>query len=254
MIAVLAAEPDPSWFYSSLAQSSAAVVGFVGAFLIFRIQDYMASWTRMASEIEALQRRWSLAESQVRSREWSQELSQEQARLIRVMTMGTLQDDKKFVDALERQQDDAWRDLRPLLDRRRTDEFPRELAISAALLGALFLAGTLAPLLFLSAPSNGLQVVWLVLVGATVAVIAGAMLYRAKQEFDRFKKVPLYGRVGGEYDHQLAQEEGLEEREHEERARLERARLERARLAEERVKRQEEEAGSARDERDDPAN
>lgn len=51
-VSVLAVDPDPSWFYSSLAQSSAAVVGFVGAFLIFRIQDYMASWARMTSEIE----------------------------------------------------------------------------------------------------------------------------------------------------------------------------------------------------------
>ena len=244
---VAAATSDPSWFYSSLAQSSAAVVGFVGAFLIFRIQDYMAAWARMASELQTLQGRWSVAATQVRSQEnaWLRAVRSGEVE-------GTQQDHKQFVDsALERQEDEAWRDLRPLLDRRRTEEFPRELVMSAALLGALFLVGTLAPLMFLSSPSNLAQVLWVVLVGAAVAVVAGAMLYRAKQEYDRFKNQLLFSSVLGEYEVALLQEEAWEEQDRWERE--ERARLVQERLEQEAEVQREDEAEEARRDADPPA-
>lgn len=213
-VSALAVDPDPSWFYSSLAQSSAAVVGFVGAFLIFRIQDYMASWARMTSEIETLQRRWSAA--------------------------------------TDHQEQEGWRDLRPLLDRRRVDAFPKELGWSAGLLGALFLVGTLAPLMFLSAPANGIQFVWVTVVGGAVTIVAVAMLWRSWQEYKRFKNVPLYRMVEGYYEHQLLQEEDWEEQDRQEREERE-ERSERERLSEEAEVHQGEEAEDSQREEDTPA-
>lgn len=222
-VSVLAVEPDPSWFYSSLAQSSAAVVGFVGAFLIFRIQDYMASWARMTSQIETLQPRWSTAYSQLQRSVDSWRRAVQSGGVT-----ATRQERRQFVSAaMERQEEEAWRDLRPLLDRRRVDAFPKELVWSAALLGGLFIVGTLAPLMFLSAPANGIQLLWVAGVGGAVAIVAGAMLWRAWQEYKRFKTVPLYRMVDGYYETELLQEENWEEQDRQEREEPERRKRER---------------------------
>jgi hypothetical protein len=50
---------DPSWFYSSIAQSTAALVGFVGGFYIFRLQTYLSEWAAATRSLEALQQRWA---------------------------------------------------------------------------------------------------------------------------------------------------------------------------------------------------
>lgn len=44
---------DPSWFYSSLSQVTAAIVGFVGGFLILRLQQLMRDWRSLEIELRS---------------------------------------------------------------------------------------------------------------------------------------------------------------------------------------------------------
>jgi hypothetical protein len=45
-------ETDPAWFYSSLAQASAAIVGLVGAVLGGRILDHVALMRGQQKEVD----------------------------------------------------------------------------------------------------------------------------------------------------------------------------------------------------------
>lgn len=242
-MSVLAAEPDPSWFYSSLAQSSAAVVGFVGAFLIFRIQDYMNNWANDTLNLDAVQRRWS----SMKLESDHQEAKYDDA--IRNRYGGPLPNRADWVDArLSRDLEEAWRSLRPIMDRQRAAAFPTELVVIAGLIGTLFVVGTLAPLLFLGAPNNIEQCLWIVIVGGMVALTGAVMLVRAKAEFDRFKEYEVYGLVSNAYDDRIEWEAMIEERAAEERRQAdldEQRRLaieEDQRLEEEREEREREEA------------
>jgi hypothetical protein len=42
---------DPGWFYSSLAQVTAAIVGFLGGFVILRLLDFTKEWRETADAI-----------------------------------------------------------------------------------------------------------------------------------------------------------------------------------------------------------
>lgn len=209
-----AAAPDPSWFYSSLAQSTAAIVGFVGAFLIFRIQDYTASWTRKRAELETLQRRWIpaqiIAEQQERVWDEAMEAQPETPRA-------------SIVDPrLESQRDATWRDLRPLLDDQIQAAFPTELVVITSLLGLLFVVGTLLPLLFLAAPANSDQAIWAAVVGLLLALTAVYMLRRSHSVYLRFKQATVLPIVANEYEMQQLNEEAWEQQaqEYKERQRL----------------------------------
>jgi hypothetical protein len=43
---IAAGTSDPSWFFSSLAQSTASIVGFVGALLIFECRETSETMSR----------------------------------------------------------------------------------------------------------------------------------------------------------------------------------------------------------------
>lgn len=199
---------DPSWFYSSLAQSAAAVVGFVGAFLIFRVQDYMTNWAHDLADLEALQRRWVPAHVDVETQEkdWYRALDADPGR-------DEPSRDQFVRFSLERERDELWRNLRLILDRRRLATFPRELVQMAALIGLLLLVGTLGPLLALGAPSNVMQVGWLAAVAVLIVATASAMILRARTEFRRLKEYRLFPLVDSEYEEQLIWEDEANERE-----------------------------------------
>ena len=50
---------SPEWFYSGLAQVTASLVGFLGAFLLFRLSSYIGEWRTSANELHHLQRAWA---------------------------------------------------------------------------------------------------------------------------------------------------------------------------------------------------
>jgi hypothetical protein len=230
-------ESDPSWFFSSLAQSTAAVVGFVGAFLIFRIQDSTTAWARKCADLETLQRRWIPAHIVVDGQEdeWYTELGAEPHA-----------PRDSFVDrAVERDRDEARRELRPLLDEKHSAQFPTELPIITALLGVLFIAGTMAPLLFLGAPENEQQALWVVLVSGLLACSAVFMVRRAHGGFTDFKNATVLPVVVGEWEQQLLNEEGWRRQAEEYQREREQLRREESRRvdeeAEERVEQEREE-------------
>jgi hypothetical protein len=44
--------PDPNWFYSSLAQSAAAIIGVIAAVVIARLQQQMAALRTLRRDLD----------------------------------------------------------------------------------------------------------------------------------------------------------------------------------------------------------
>ena len=205
--------PDPSWFYSSVAQATAALVGFAGAFMLLRLQENTTRWRTAADQLFELQREWIGADvivSQQEGEYWK-----------RVEKMGAERTHpREFVDpVLERQRDDAWRRLRPLLDRRDQDQFPRELSYLLLVLGLLFMVGCVVPLMLLGAPSTTAQTSVLTPIVVLLLVTGVLMIMLAKRSFTSWKTATVFPRTAGEHEQQLLNEEGYEQRAAEEKAR-----------------------------------
>ena len=47
---------QPQWFYSSLARVTAAIVGFVGGFLLVRLLEVMRDWSGLVDRLRKLGR------------------------------------------------------------------------------------------------------------------------------------------------------------------------------------------------------
>lgn len=201
--------PDPSWFYSSVAQATAALVGFAGAFLLLRLQDYTSRWRARADEIMTLQREWSSADLEV---SWQEE------EYLRAGNTEFAPRAATVDEALERRRDDVWRLLRPLLDERSAATFPWELGALLAVLGLLLVVGCFVPLAELDAPSNQDQ--WRILVPIAVLVSAAGllMLLQARNAFNAFKTVQIFKRTDYEHTQQLDNEDAYEQRMAEEKA------------------------------------
>ncbi|HEX8004313.1 MAG TPA: hypothetical protein VF519_16625 [Mycobacteriales bacterium] len=170
---------SPEWFYSSLAQVTASLVGFLGAFLLVRLSSYIADWRDAASALDRLQRSWSIAH-----------------------TSGLH----------ERAYEALW-ELRVLDDRRQAERFPREIPAVFALVGLVFGVGVVLPLLALGAPSNAAQAAYLGPVALLVVAGAAIMLLAARRAFREWRTVALWDvvhrRLDEERDNEAAYEEWL---------------------------------------------
>ncbi|HVE95050.1 MAG TPA: hypothetical protein VNB24_09030 [Acidimicrobiales bacterium] len=196
---------DPEWFYSSTAQATAALVGFAGAFLLLRLQDYMAHWRSRARELASAQSAWASADLIVEAQErtWRKAAKGRQTRPPR----------EQYVSrADERVCDEAWRRLRPLLDEQDSDKFPMELWVATALVGLLYTLGCVVPLLLLGSPNNSQQLLVVGLVSALVVVFGLFMLCRARVAFREWLKTPLYDRTELRFELQRIDEAEFEKR------------------------------------------
>lgn len=194
---------DPSWFYSSLAQSAATIVGLGGAFYIFRLQTFVSEWTTAAEQLPVQQRRWSEARFRVR---------QEESRFGEPRTVDDHFEDGVSPDSAQEERE-RWSDLREHLELRETAAFPGELLSLAALLGAVLLAGCFIPLVMLGGDGN-LQQVGIVSPFAALSVLTGVVMYRrASSAFTRWQTIEMWSTTLASLEEARLQDEASEAQE-----------------------------------------
>lgn len=175
---------DPAWFYSSLAQATAALVGFVGGFYIYRLQGYISDWTTAARELTSQQVRWLAAHRDVR-----------REQTVHAADAG---DGLRSRTEAERIEDNLWADLRRHLDAQDSTVFPAELGWLGLGLAALFVVGCVIPLMWLGEPSNIEQFGFVLPVTLLVVAIGAYMHHRARSDFVAWKAVPRRPEVEAE--------------------------------------------------------
>jgi hypothetical protein len=187
---VISPAPDSSWFYSSLSQVTAAIVGFFGGFFILRLLGYMSEWDDLRRRIDSLETGW-----------FPRNVATEGGRL-----------DPDVEDQVEIEEDRLWMDLVRALDERNRANMHPEMIWGGVLLAVLLGIGTVWPLIALGAPSNRQQ--WSFLVPWALALLGfgGVMYWRARLVLGDLKAFPLSQRTEREYDQYLLNREADEAR------------------------------------------
>ena len=170
---------DPAWFYSSLSQVTAAVVGFMGGFVFLRLQDVMAMWRDLAFRQTARELDWLAAKRSIRKRKES----------------------STAVPAeLETAERRAWVELWVTLKEREGIEMPRSLGLLGLLLTLLLGLGAVAPLLLLGAPGNGQQAALIVPWSLLVVVFVWVNYWRTRIIFKWLKSLTVTPSAQKEYE------------------------------------------------------
>lgn len=179
---------EPAWFYSSLAQVSAAIVAFLGGFLLLRLQDYERSWQDILVRLNVNQARWTQDQN--------------------------LQPDASF----------SWNELVRAVEEQKQAAVPRHIFLSGACLAVLFLVGSVAPLYALGEPSLGARSWFLLPVAGLVLAFVLIAYLRSRDTLARLKAFELWPRVDGAYiDWEMQNEAWKSQKEWEEAERRKRA-------------------------------
>ncbi len=152
------------WFYSTLAEVSATIVGFLGAFLVIRLHAAMDEWRRESARVR-------------------------EARLLLVRLQDQLAGSASARD-VERARS-ALDDLLVTADRQQLARFPMELTVGGAVLGGLLVVGVIAPLVALDAPGDAVQSAFLLPFGALTLLAAGLMYASAVLAWRSWQAMPL---------------------------------------------------------------
>lgn len=161
---------DPQWFYSSLAQVSAGLVGLLGGFLLVRLSSYIAEWRDRRTTLLRLEREWRAATAATLRRQATGDAARREAR---------------------EREEDAWYSLRVAADERETARFPGELVVTLAVLAALLGAGVVAPLVALGAPGNTEQVAYVAAIALLVVGVGLVMTVAALRAFGGWRGLAL---------------------------------------------------------------
>jgi hypothetical protein len=178
--------PDPSWFYSSLAQVTAAIVGFLGAFVILRLLDFINEWRETGDSIVTTRAAFYAKHKELAA---AKKTGRETA---------TIESDIARL----------WGELVRLLTRRNAAAFPSVVNRMTIALLALTAAGILWPLISLSGPSNLTQLFFLVPWVAIVLVAAPVISKEARKQLDRLQATKLSQQFEGQYENYILQFEG----------------------------------------------
>jgi hypothetical protein len=153
-ISEAAQSSDPGWFYSSLAQVTAALVGFLGGFLILRLLTLMEGWRTLLGRLAQTDVDWR----------WKRTANETEVR-------GTRSGVPIHVRAEEER---LWFELQRLMREKDQASIPKAIWRGVALLGLLSLVGIAWPLMALDAPAGSTRAlmlaVCLVLVAGLLAV------------------------------------------------------------------------------------
>jgi len=131
---------DPGWFYSSLAQVTAAIVGFLGGFVIVRLLDFIKEWRETADGLVTTRALYNAKQREP----------------------DTAKETGHHASPIESDVDRLWGELVRLLRRRDAARFPSVVNRLTFGLLALTAVGILWPLLALEGPSNGRQLAFLI--------------------------------------------------------------------------------------------
>jgi hypothetical protein len=198
---------QPQWFYSSLAQVTAAIVGFVGGFLLLRLLEVIRDWSGLVDRLRERQTRWARADHRERAYDQVHELK-----------LGPFTGERL---ELSNDESETWSDLYETIQEQRATKMPTDLLWSLGLVTLIAFAFALGPLLALDHPSFYERLIWLAglatALGALVALLRAAVRarYKALQEFE------LYPHTKARLEDYELQIEGMLERDREEKAQRE---------------------------------
>lgn len=170
---------QPEWFYSSLAQVTGAIVGFLGGFLLLRLLEVMREWQSLQERLGERQTRWSRAHS--RERAYDQ---------VHPPKLGPFTGERL---KLSNDLSDAWSDLYEVIEERRRARLPADLLWSLALVTLIAFSFALGPLLALEEPSATERVLWLGTLGTALiglATLLRAAVYNRYKALQGFKLYP----------------------------------------------------------------
>lgn len=178
--------PDPGWFYSSLAQVTAALVGFMGGFVILRLVAFMSEWRESADRI-----RTTGAAYHAKRAEWAK-----------------AEGNPTTTPAIEYEQDRLWNELIQLLTRRDAARFPRVISWLAAGLLVLAGVGIAWPLVELEGPSNLKQWAFLIPWALVMLLVALGIAWEAFRALRSLRQTRLSEGSEAEYETFMLQFEG----------------------------------------------
>lgn len=179
--------PDPAWFYSSLSQVTAAMVGFIGGFVFLRLQHSITAWKEIGDALRETQMAWLKVRMSIRLREEASTAVPAELRA-----------------ELRR----AWVDLWYTAKTRELQKPPWELALWALLLLALSAVGIVRPLLDLSAPTQPTQLNYLVPWSGIVLAFVVLGSVRAMMVLRKLKSIQLVPAAQREYEREETEGEG----------------------------------------------
>jgi hypothetical protein len=162
---------DTSWFYSSLAQVSAAIVGLLGGFLTLRLINYINEWRELKNRVGDLQPRWA------------------DARLVNRRPKAAPSHEQVF------QETRLWQALKSAIAERDAAAMPREILLAGVVLGLLTGVGVIWPLYSLDAPSTGIQSQYLIPFTALLLAFGVLLYFLARQSLAELKGVELHPEV-----------------------------------------------------------
>ena len=168
---------DPGWFYSSLAQVTAAIVGFLGGFVILRLLDFTKEWRETADDIATTRAAYYAKHRELASAKGSGH--------------GTA--------AIDSEIDRLWGELVRLLRRRDAARFPSVVDRLTYALLALTAVGIIWPLLTLGGPGNGTQLTFLVPWVAIVLLAAPLIAREARRQLELLRGTTLSEQSEAEY-------------------------------------------------------
>ncbi len=179
---------DPAWFYSSLAQVTAAFIGFVGGFIFLRLQQIFAGWRDLALRLQAAQMAWITARRNIRKRT--------EANIAVLPEMDT---------EVRR----TWVELWFILKQRQIASLPRNLGLWVVLLLALSIVGIIGPLIALQEPVLSTRVVFLVPWSALVLSFVLLGYAQARTFLSRLKSVAILPSTQKEFDREEQSGKGV---------------------------------------------
>lgn len=194
---------QPQWFYSSLAQVTAAIVGFVGGFLLLRLLEVMREWSALSDRLGERQRRWSRAQHR-----------EDQYDQIHEMKTGPYKGERL---RLANEVSDAWSDLYETIQEQRGAKMPSDLLWSLGLIVLVAYAFALGPLLALDHPGLVERGVWLGALATALALLAAFLRGAVRARYKTLRDFKLYPHAYARLEDYELWIEGMLEREQEER-------------------------------------
>lgn len=195
---------QPQWFYSSLAQVTAAIVGFVGGFLLLRLLEVMRDWSALGDELRERQKRWSGADHRERAYDQAHELK-----------LGPFTGERL---KLSNDESDAWSDLYETIQAQRATKMPTDLLWSLGLVALIAFAFALGPLLALTHPSFWERLIWLAGLATALGALVALLRATVRARYKALQEVELYPHTQARLEDYELQIEGMLERDREEKA------------------------------------
>lgn len=198
---------QPQWFYSALAQVTAAIVGFIGGFLLLRLLELLREWRTLTERLEDRQARWSHAE--FLERQYDQ---------IHEAEIGPYKGERL---KLSNDQSASWSDLYKAIQERELVKMPRELLWALATVTVIALVFALGPLLVLDAPSILERASWLGGLALALALIAFLLAATVRSRHKELHAYELHPHTQARLDDYEMWIEGMQEQERQQKERLE---------------------------------